>query len=327
MPRSEGGGSSDEVLRRGVGRTLAWVALLGISLGLIAAWSYFGFYQLDPGEDAVILRLGRYARTVSEPGLKWHVPPPIESHQIVNVEALEREAFGYRPGEAEPSPDELAESAMQTRDNNIVHVAFEVQYRIRDPFQARYRIADPKAVLRDSAQAAMREVVGRETIDGVLSERRAQVAQEARQILQQLLEQYQTGLVVDTLALQDVQPPPQVRDAFDDVIASMQDRNRAVNEAQGYANEVLPRARAKAREELEGARAYKESLVAEAQGEASRFRALAEEYLKAPEVTRTRLYLETMEEVLPRTHTVVMEPGTAVIPYLPLGQPIPGPAR
>ena len=308
---------SDERVRRQVGRTLATAGLVLLSIGVLGAWSWFGFYQLEPGQAAVILRFGRYVGTVSQPGLRWHLPPPIEDHEIVNVASIDREEFGYRQGAA-PTADAKLEAAMQTSDANIVHLSFVVQYRIKDAFRSRYRIADPRPVLRDAAQAAVRGVVGRNTIDGVLSEKRGIVESETHDALQETLDNYDAGLEVLSIQLQDVQPPEPVRAAFDDVLGAMQDRDRAVNDAQGYANEVLPKARAQAIELNEGAKAYKESRIAESTGEASRFRAIAAEYQKAPDVVRTRLFLETMEEVLPSVRTVIVQPGTAVMPYLPL---------
>ena len=209
---------------------------------------------------------------------------------------------------------------MQTSDANIVHLSFVVQYRIKDAFQARYRIADPRPVLRDAAQAAVRGVVGRNTIDDVLSEKRGIVETETQEALQETLDHYESGLSVLGIELQDVQPPGPVRAAFDDVLGAVQDRNRAVNEAQGYANEVLPKSRAQSVELIESARGYRDARIAEATGQASRFRAIATEYQKAPEVVRTRLFLETMEDVLPSARTVIVEPGTAVMPYLPLDE-------
>ncbi len=210
---------------------------------------------------------------------------------------------------------------MQTGDNNIVKLAFVVQYRIQDAFAARYRIASPVLTLRDAAEAAMREVVGRMPIDGVLSERRGDVEGEAEEVLQQVLDGYDSGLLVLAVQLQEVQPPDQVAAAFDDVIAAGQDASRIVNEAEGYRNELLPRSRAEAAELIEAARAYREAKVAESTGEAARFLAIAAEHRKAPDVTEMRLYLETMEEVLPGVEKVIVEPGsTGVFPHLPLGR-------
>jgi membrane protease subunit HflK len=310
--------SPEERVRKSVARTVANVTVLLLSLGVLAAWSYFGIYQLEPGQAAVILRFGKYVHTVSDPGLRWHLPPPIEDHEIVNVASIDREEFGYVSGAAEPGEEEKLEAAMQTSDANIVHLSFVVQYRIKDAFEARYRIADPRPVLRDAAQAAVRGVVGRNTIDDVLSEKRGIVETETQEELQHTLDLYESGLAVLGIELQDVQPPEPVRAAFDDVLGAVQDRNRAVNEAQGYANEVLPKSRAQAVELVESARGYKDASIAEATGDASRFRAIATEYQKAPELVRTRLFLETMEQVLPDVKTVIVQPGTGVTPVLPL---------
>lgn len=309
--------SPDEQVRRSVARTIANLTVLAASIAVLGAWSYFGLYQLEPGQAAVILRFGEYVRTEGDPGLRWHLPPPIESHEIVNVASIDKEEFGTRH-DAEDSEELRHEASMQTSDNNIVHVGFVVQYRIKDAFASRYRIAEPRAILRDTAQSAVREVVGRHSIDGVLTAERGAVQAESEESLQTSLDLYESGLEVISIELQDVSPPDAVRAAFDDVLAATQDRNRAVNEAEGYANEVLPKARAQAIEAVESARGYKEAKVAEATGEANRFRAIAAEYQRAPEVVRTRLYLEAMEEVLPEVRTVIVAPGTAVMPYLPL---------
>jgi membrane protease subunit HflK len=312
---------SEERVRRQVGRTLANATLLVASLAVLGAWAWFGVYTLEPGQAAVILRFGRYVGTQTQPGLRWHLPPPLEGHEIVNVASINREEFGYRAAAGAPPGDvERLEAAMQTSDSNIVHLSFVVQYRVKDAFQSRYRIADPRDVLRDAAQSAVRGVVGRNTIDAVLSEKRGIVEAESMEALQARLDHYESGLEVLGVELQDVQPPEPVRDAFDDVLGAVQDRNRAVNEAQGYANEVLPRARAQAVETTEAARGYRDAKIAEATGEAERFRAIAAEYRKAPEVVRTRLFLEAMEDVLPEVKTVIMQPGTAVLPTLPLGE-------
>jgi membrane protease subunit HflK len=319
MAREPREAPAEERVRRAVGRTVANAAAVLLSLALLATWSYFGFYTLEPGQAAVILRFGRYVDTVSEPGLRWHWPPPVESHEIVNVASIEREEFGFPPAAGtEPSEEERLEAAMQTSDANIVYTNFVVRYRIKDAFQSRYRIASPRDVLRDAAQASVRGVVGRNTIDDVSSEKRGIVEAESRDDLQARLDRYESGLDVLGVELLDVQPPAEVRAAFDDVLGAIQDRNRATNEAEGYANEVLPKARARAIELVESARGYRESKIAHATGEATRFRAIAAEYTKEPQVVRTRLFLEAMEEVLPQVNTVIVQPGTGVLPYLPL---------
>ena len=325
MAREPRNAPSDERVKRAVGRTVANVAVVGLSIVLLGAWSYFGWYTLDPGQAAVILQFGRYQRTEMEPGLRWHLPPPVQSHVVVNVASIDKEEFGVRTGDATPADTEASGRlparggvSMQTSDANIVQVGFVVQYRIKDAFQSRFRIADPREVLRDTAEASVRSAVGRNTIDAVLREKKGVVEREALDELQTRLDRYESGLDVLGVDLQDVQPPEPVRGAFDDVLGASQDRDRAVNEAQGYANEVLPRARAEAIEQVESARGYRDSTIAEATGEAERFRALAAEYAKAPEVIRTRLFLETMEQVLPKVQTYIVQPGSSVLPHLPL---------
>jgi membrane protease subunit HflK len=313
MARTDG---SEE---RKVGRLLTRLLLVVLLLGGAGAWwAVAGWFVLNPGEVAVILRFGEYARTVTTEGFHLKVVPgPVETQEIVNVSISQRREFGDVDA---TDPVVLAETAMQTSDNNIVHVEFMVQYKVGKAFESRYRVADLEEILRDSAQAAMREVIGRNTIDGVLTEMRGAIGLEAAELLQEILDSYDSGLFVGSVELQNVQPPESVRDAFDDVIAANQDRNRTVNEAEGYANEVLPRSRAEANEALQGAIAYREAKIAEAGGEAQRFLAIVGEYQRAPEITRKRLYLETMEEVLPDVEKVIIEPGTAtVLPYLPLG--------
>lgn len=326
--------TADQKVRRQLRSTVLTVATWVVCLAVLGLWASTGVYTLRPGQEAVILRFGRYAYTESQAGPRIHLPPPLESHAIVNTSAIDREEFGVHADKAAEGEGEAAraaahlESAVQTSDNNLVMLGFVVQYRIQNAFDSLYRVSDARAILRDAAQAAIREVVGRTTIDGVLSEQRGQVEAESRDALQQLMDSYQTGLSILAVQLQDVQPPAPVRAAFDDVIAASQDKSRAVNEAQGFANEVVPRARGEASELREQASGYKSARIADATGAASRFAALNAEYKKAPEVTRTRLYLETMEEVLPAVDKFIVAPGTGnLVPYLPLerrsGAPLP----
>jgi membrane protease subunit HflK len=307
-----------EEVERGAGRLVRRIGVGALLLAAVAAWQGLtGVYQLNPGEAAVILRLGAYARTELREGLHVHLPWPIESRDVVHVAVSQRRNFG--DVEAKEG-DLLAETVMQTGDNNIVLVEFVVQYRIGDPFKNRYRVAESDELLGEAAQAAIREVVGRNTIDGVLSGRKDLIASEAEELLQALLDRYEAGIIVADLELQDAQAPAPVRQAFSDVIGANQDRNRAVNEAEAYANEVVPRARGEASELIAAAQGYRDAKIAAASGEATRFLALTAEYRKAPAITRKRLYLETMEAVLPETEKLIVEPGTAsVLPYLPIG--------
>jgi membrane protease subunit HflK len=312
----------DRKVSRQVGRRLANWTTLVLSLGVLGVWCYFGYYELQPGEHAVILRMGRYARTVTSPGPKLHLPPPLESHEIVRVAESQREEFGRAQQEPE-SPEKRLEAGIQTKDNNVVLVQFSVQYRIKDAFFSRYRIASPRETVRDAAQAAIREVIGNTDVDGVLYSEKALVASQTRQVLQQMLDRYESGLEIDEVNLEDVQAPDAVKEAFSDVVSAAQDRETRINQAQGYANEVLPQARGKASELRESAQGYHDAKIAQATGEAQRFSALVAEYHKAPEVTRKRLYLETMEAILPDVQKVIIQPGTPVLPYLPIGPSAP----
>lgn len=320
MAQGTGGEPPEERARRSVARMLGVGVATLVTLVLLAGWGSLGVFILEPGEAAVLLRLGRYADTRTLPGLHFSLPPPIVTRVVVEVDEVRNEDFGFRGKEAADMPKvAVQEATMQTRDNNIVRVGFAVQYSIKDAFHALYRVADRDAVVRDAAQAAMREAVGKETVDGVLRERRAALADEARSLLQAILDSYGAGLDVRSVQLQNVQPPAPVREAFADVLKANQDASRMVNEAEGYRNTVIPNARAEATETLESAEAYKAETIARATGEAERFRAIAVEYRKAPEITARRMHIETMESVLGGVEKVLVDPGSAgLLPYLPL---------
>jgi membrane protease subunit HflK len=314
---------ADERVRRSVARTLGNGLFVLILLGALGAFAWLGVYQLQPGQAAVLLRLGEHIDTVTDEGLHWTWPPPIVSIEIVNVAEVRNEDFGLAvKGEQRDEQELLHEASMQTSDNNIVRVSFSVQFRIKDAFAFHFRLKDPIPVVRDAAQAAMREAVGRMTVDGVLRERRAALTAEVAALLQDILDSYDSGLDIQAVELQDVQPPVAVRAAFDDVVEATQDAIRVVNEAEGSRNQMIPGARADATELLEAARGYREARIAGATGESARFTAIAAEYRRAPEVTRKRLYLETLEQVLPDVHKVIVEKGvTQVLPFLPLEPP------
>jgi membrane protease subunit HflK len=314
------GGSVDARVERSVRRLLVRFAVTFALVTALAGWAYLGFYQLEPGQAAIVLRLGEYQRTADQAGLRWRLPPPFETVDIINVSEIKRLEFGIASGDDEEAQRQAKlESTMQTGDNSIVNLDFVAQYRVSDAFESRYRVAQLTSTIRDAAQAAVREVVGRMTVDGVLTEQRGELELESKRILQEILDSYDMGIDVMEIELQQVQPPEDVREAFDDVIASAQDASLAINQAHGYQNELLPRARAEALELIESANGYRDAKVAESAGEAQRFSALVTEYQAAPEVTKKRLYLETMEEVLPSVEKIIIEPGTAtVLPYLPM---------
>ncbi len=327
MAREEEDSSVDAKVNRSVGRVLKIVLTLIVLAAASGVWAYsgfpgsdhLGFYQLKPGQAAIVLRLGAYERTESRKGLRWHLPSPFESHEIVNVEEIMRLEFGVRGGESEADDRAKHESSMQTGDNNIVDLGFVLQYRVSDAFESRYGVAEIVATLRDAAQAAVREAVGAMTIDGVITNR-GEVQIRSERLLQDIVDSYAMGVEVMEIELQQAQPPVEVRAAFDDVVAADQNAKLVINQAKAYENEVLPRARAEAIELAESARAYRDAKIAESRGEAERFTALLGAYRAAPEVTRKRLYLETMEAVLPNVEKVIVEPGAAsILPHLSLG--------
>ncbi len=322
MAGDDGKLSTDERVRRSVSRALGGgfaglVLLAGLGVAV-----YFGSFTLKPGEAAVLLLFGKHVETITQDGLHLRLPPPFVHREVVNYSGLRNEDFGFRGQEDESTPAaKLSEATMQTSGNNIVRVSFAVQYTIDDPFLATYRVADPGPVVRDAAQAAMRDVVGGMTVDGVLREQRALVTSDVSRLLQDILDSYEAGIDIQGVQLQEVQPPAQVRGAFAEVVSAIQDGSRLVNEAEGYRNEILPKAQAEAAEMRAEAGAYRDAKIAVATGEATRFSAIAAEWRKAPEVTRKRLYLETMEVILPDVDKVIIEPGTTqVLPYLPLGR-------
>ncbi len=294
-----------------------------VLLAAIAVWAATGFYDVAPDEQAVVLRLGRYQRTVDPGRFLWHAQG-LESVFKQRVTTTLREEFGYRtkslgpPPEIEEHPDE---KAMLTGDENLVDVDFVVQYRIGDLRDWLFGIRSEERddVIRDAARASVRAVIGRSPVDLVLTQR-GPIQDEIRALLQSQLDGYRAGVHVQSVQLQDVDPPAAVREAFADVASASQDRERSVLEAEGYADKVVPEARGRAEEVLNQARAYREQRILEAEGQVSRFSALLTEYQRAPAVTRERLYLETMEEILPGMDKMIMEedPADRVVPYLPL---------
>lgn len=303
--------------------------LLGRSLVLLAVvavlfvYASFGFFEVAPDEQAVVLRLGRYARTLG-PGLQWHAVG-IEQAERRRVTVTLEEEFGYRTIEPGPPPvyeEQPNEKSMLSGDTNVVNVEFALQYRIADLSRYLFEVTEVRQVVRDVSEAVMREVVAQRPIDDVLTEVKGPIEDEAERLIQQVLDRYGAGVTIQNVRLQDVEPPDEVKAAFADVVSAEQDRERLILEAQGYADEIVPKARGAAQAMLNQAEAYHESKVLRARGEAERFKSLLVEYRKAPDVTRERLYLETLEEILPSMDKVIIEQdqGERVLPYLPLGR-------
>lgn len=305
------------------------------ALGALLLWLGSGIFTVGPDERGIVLRFGRVVREVG-PGPGWHAPWPFEEVLKPSVTQIRKEEFGFRTVDVGPparyQPIDR-EALMLTGDENIVKLQFIVQYKVKPdpaaPVEFLFAVRDPRETVRAASEAAMRQVLGRNRIDDVLTEQRERIQDETHEVLQQTLDGYGLGLQIVAVQLQDVDPPDQVSDAFKDVISAQQDKERMINEARGYANDVVPKARGEAAQMVNEAEGYNLARIQEATGAANRFLALQAEYSKAREVTRKRLWLETMEEVLPRVNKIVIDPSAArqTVPYLPLDQLMPRPAR
>jgi membrane protease subunit HflK len=296
----------------------------GVGLVLIVAlvlWLASGFYVVNAGEASVVLRFGKYV-TTTEAGLHWRFPYPIERNEIVNVQKVNTVEVGYRTNDRTQQRSSVAnEALMLTEDENIIDVQFAIQFRIKDPKDLLFNVSDPaNVVVRTATESAVREVVGRSTMDFVITSGRAEVVQQAKALLQEILDRYQTGIDIVTIEMQNAQPPQQVKAAFDDAVKAREDEERLKNEAEAYANETIPGARGQAARLLEEAEAYKASVIARAEGDAQRFTRILAEYKKAPDVTRERLYLEAMESMLSSTSKLLVDQkdGGSNVFYLPL---------
>jgi membrane protease subunit HflK len=293
---------------------------------IVALWLASGLYVVGPGERGVVM-LFREAKEQTEPGLRYHLPWPIQSHIVVDVSQVRRAEIGFRTTDSSYEMSGRGgtrtvpqEALMLTGDENIVEVQLFVQYRVQDPVKFLFGAHDPENVLHTSAQVAMRSVVGQNTIDYTMTDGRLQGQEQIKSDLQKLLDAYQTGLLVTEARLLVVDPPAEVRDAFHDVVRALEDRERLVKEAEGYQEDVVPKARGEASQMVQQAEAYKAQRVIRAQGDANRFGAVLAEYEKAPAVTRDRLYIESMERVLPTMNKVILNQDgkNGVLPLLPL---------
>jgi len=290
--------------------------LVGLLIGaLVLVWVASGFYIVDTGQRGMVLRFGQYVET-TDPGPRWHLPWPIESREIVNVDQVRTVEIGYRNN---VKSKVLKESLMLTDDENIIDLQFAVQYILKDPVEFLFVNRSPEDSALQIAETAMREIVGKNKMDFVLYEGRAEIAARAKQLMQDIHDRHKTGISISQVTLQNIQPPEQVQAAFDDAVKAGQDRERLKNEAEAYSNDVVPRARGLASRLKEEAEGYKQSVIANAEGEASRFAQILSEYQKAPQVTRQRLYLDTMQTVMNNTSKILVDQkGGNSLLYLPL---------
>ncbi|HEX3674989.1 MAG TPA: FtsH protease activity modulator HflK [Rhizomicrobium sp.] len=309
------------VPRGGGGFTGAGLAI--IALGIVAVWLLSGIYVVNPSEQGVVLRFGQFvART--GPGINYHLPWPIETVYTPNVTAQNQINIGYRTDadatDETPVGDVPQESLMLTGDENIVDVNFTVYWVIKDAANYLFDVSDPNATIKAVAESAMREVVGENQIEPILTQDRGPVQDQVRELMQKTLDSYHAGVTITGVNMQKVDPPGQVLDAYRDVQAARSDQESMRNQAEGYANKIIPEARGNAAKIVQDAQAYKQQVIAEASGEAARFTSVYDEYKKAPEVTRRRIYLETMSGILAGTNKVIMDDsaGRGVVPYLPL---------
>jgi len=288
----------------GSGGGLSGGFIAGVVAVVVAVWAFFGLYVVDEAERGVVMRFGRVLDEVVQPGLHWN-PPIVDEVHLVNVSEINRKNYDSQ--------------SMLTTDENIIDMDVTVQYRIEDPVDYIIAVQDPERSLDNAAESAIRHEVGSNFMDQILTTGRAALAGAVEQRLQNYMDAYSTGIRIAQVNVVDAQPPDAVRPAFDDVIRAREDEQRAQNQAQQYANRVIPEARGEAQRIIEQANAYKEDVIARAEGEASRFEQLLTEYQKAPEVTRQRLYIEGLQDVMTASSKIMIdvENGNNLL-YLPL---------
>ena len=284
---------------------------------IVAIWLASGFLIVQEGQVAVITKFGKYTKTLP-PGLQWRMPYPIEDHQIVDISSLRTFEVGFRGNALNKI---LPEALMLTNDENIVDVQFVVQYRLLPDGAPNYlfETSHPDESVRQAAETAMREVVGKKPMDHILYSGRAEVATEVQKRIQALLDDYKAGIQISTVAIQNVQPPEQVQAAFDDAVKAGQDRERQINEGNAYANKVLPEAQGQAARMFQEAEGYRAKVVGNAEGDTARFTSVQAEFAKAPEITRERLYLSTMQDILVASSKIMVDSQASNnMLYLPL---------
>jgi len=308
------GGGGDEPPSSGDAKRFGGGA--GLLLGLIVVvWVASGFYIVYEGQRGVVLRFGKYSATTM-PGPRWHLPYPIESAEVVNLDQVRTVEIGYRNNGKSPV---LKESLMLTDDENIVDVQFAVQYVLKSPTYFLFNNRSPDDAVLQAAESAIREIVGKSSMDFVVFEGRAEVAARAHKLMQEILDRYGTGISISKVTMQNAQPPSQVQAAFDDAVKAGQDRERQKNEGQAYANDIIPRAHGMAARLTQEAEGYKQRVIEQSEGDAARYRQILTEYRQAPEVTRKRLYIDAMQQIMNNTTKVLIDQksGSNLI-YLPL---------
>ena len=296
----------------------------GLSVGvllviLLMLWMASGFYIVNEGQRGVVLRFGQYSETTPA-GLSWHLPYPAETVELVNVSQVRTIEIGYRKN---VQSKVLKESLMLTDDENIIDIQFAVQYILKSPQEYLFNNRDPDEAVLQAAESSIREVIGKSTMDYVLYEGREDVAAKATVLMQSLLDRYKIGIAISKVTMQNAQPPEQVQAAFDDAVKAGQDKERQKNEGEAYANDVIPKAKGNAARLMEESEGYKQRVIENSAGDANRFKQILVEYDKAPDVTRDRLYLDMMQEVLTKTNKILVDSKSSNnLLYLPLDKMI-----
>ncbi len=311
-PNPPGGGEGPS----GGGAPVRYGGGIGVLAGLLLLlWIASGFYIVNEGQRGIVLRFGKYVES-TQAGLRWHLPYPIEMVEAVNVSQVRTVEIGYRNNVRSKV---LKESLMLTDDENIIDIQFAVQYILKNPEDFLFNNREPEDAVLQAAETAIREIIGKSKMDFVLYEGREQVAAKATELMQAILDRYKIGIAISKVTMQNAQPPEQVQAAFDDAVKAGQDRERQKNEGQAYANDVIPKAKGNAARLLEESEGYKQRVIASSEGESSRFKQVLAEYSKAPGVTRDRLYLDTVEQVLSNTSKILVDQKNANnLLYLPL---------
>lgn len=291
-------------------------AFFGILLILALIWLGTGFYRVEPGENAVRMTFGAWKDTRSEPGLGYHLPWPIQSVEKVDV-AVDRKVEIGAPGNRDKS------NIMLTGDENIIDIHFVVFWRISNAADYQFKIANPVRTVEKVAESAMRAVIGRTPIQSALTEGRAEIELQTKDMMQRILDEYEAGVVINNVQLLRVDPPTTVVDAFNDVQRARTDKERMRNEAETYRNDIVPRARGDAQKLLQDAGAYKEAVISKADGEAERFLSVYKAYAQAKDVTQKRIYIETMQDIMKKSRKILVgdDKGMPVLPYMQLEQP------
>ncbi|MDD4916017.1 MAG: FtsH protease activity modulator HflK [Methylococcales bacterium] len=289
-----------------------------LATGALVLWGFSGFYTVDEGTRGLVTRFGAYVETTL-PGLNWHIPSPVEQVQIVNVEQQRFIEVGYRSSAGQAMGSVPKEAMMLTRDENIVDVRLAVQYQVKDAREYAFNVLDPASTLKQVTESVERGVIGHSDMDFVLTEGRSEIVQAIKSEIQSVMDNYKAGILITSVNLQDAQPPEQVQGAFEDAIKAREDKQRLINEAEAYSNDVVPKARGAASRIVQEAEGYQVKAIAEANGDSSRFTQLLTQYKKSPAVTKQRIYIETMESVFGHSENVLVDVknGNNVL-YLPL---------